>query len=119
MPHTKEWYESQVEQEAFDLNNPLLPISGECSIMSGSLFTFSQDNIEVDCIKRAEYADHIIVRFHEFMGKRSEIKVESSLAIDKWYECDLMEQPLEEEQHTPIAMFIKPYEIKTIAIQLK
>ena len=119
LPHTKEWYESQVEQEAFDLNNPLLPISGECSIMSGSLFTFSQDNIEVDCIKRAEYADHIIVRFHEFMGKRSEIKVESSLAIDKWYECDLMEQPLEEEQHTPIAMFIKPYEIKTIAIQLK
>lgn len=119
LPHTHEWYEANIEQEAFDLNNPIVVLEGECKLVKDSLFTFNQDNIEVDCIKMAEDSDQIIVRFHEFMGKRSDVVVESSMPVDNWYECNLMEEPMEEQNHTPMAMEIKPYEIKTIAIQIK
>lgn len=119
LPHTNEWYEANLEQEAFDLNNPIMAVEGECKLMTESLFTFNQENIEVDCIKMAEYSDQIIVRFHEFMGKRADLVVGSSLPIESWYECNLMEEPMEEKKDAPMTMEIKPYEIKTIAIQLR
>lgn len=119
LPHTTEWYEAQIEQEAFDLNNPLVPFEGECKLMKNSIFMFNQKNIELDCIKMAEYSNQLIIRFHEFMGRRSELLVDSSLPIETWYECNLMEQPIEGAKSTPITLSIKPYEIKTIAIQLK
>lgn len=119
LPHSSEWYEAHLEQEAFDLNNPIIPFNGTCQVLKDSMFRFNQENIEVDCIKMAEYSDHIIVRFHEFMGKRTQLMIESSMPIDTWYECNLMEQPIEEGKHSDISMEITPYEIKTIAIALK
>lgn len=119
LPHTTEWYESGLEQEAFDLNNPLTAIPGVCEEVKGSLFTFDQENVEVDCIKLAEYSDQVIIRFHEYMGKRSEITVESSLSVENWQECNLMEEPIEKVKQGAITIEIKPYEIKTIAINLK
>lgn len=119
LPHTVEWYESGLEQEAFDLNNPLTATLGVCEALKGSLFTFDQDNVEVDCIKLAEYGDQVIVRFHEYMGRRTHVTIESSLPVDSWQECDLMEAPIEEPKTSALTMEIKPYEIKTIAINLK
>lgn len=119
LPHTKEWYESELEQEAFDLNNPLVAIKGVCEDMKGSLFTLDKENVEVDCIKRAEYSDQVIMRFHEYMGKRSMVTVESSLDVEGWQECNLMEEPIEKVKQDAITIEIKPYEIKTIAINLK
>ena len=119
LPHTSEWYDADVEQEAFDLNNPITAIAGQCKLMDGSMFTFDQENVALDCVKLGEYSDLMIVRFHEFMGKRSEVRVGSNMPIESWYECNLMEEAMEDAKQTPITMKIKPYEIKTIAIKLK
>lgn len=119
LPHTGEWYNADIEQEAFDLNNPLELMEGECKLLSDSFITVDKENVEIDCIKLAEYSNLVIVRFHEFMGRRETVTLNASIPAESWMECDLMEQPLEEAKHTDIQVDIKPYEIKTIAIEIK
>lgn len=117
LPHRKEWYKAEIEQEAFDLNNPLIPVLGNQSISSDSILTGSIDNIEVDCIKMAEYSEHIIIRFHEYTGSHNTLQLKTIFPISSWYECDLLERKIEERKTTEvIELAIKPYEIKTIAI---
>ena len=122
LPHTKEWYEADIEQESFDLNNPIAAMAGQVDLMEESMFTLDKENVSVDCIKLAEYSDSIILRFHEFMGRRSNVNIASSLPVAQWQECDLMENPVEGEtgklQKGAIQLDIKPYEIKTVKINL-
>lgn len=118
-PHAGEWYQSDLEQEAFDLNNPLVAVSGAGRFCQGSFFTFGNHNIVVDCIKQAENTEEVVIRFHEYAGSRGEVPVTSSLPIHSWCESDLMEQPLGTYTEGTIQIEIKPYEIKTLLVKLK
>jgi alpha-mannosidase len=118
-PHTVEWYQSDLEKEAFDLNNPLVAVAGAGKFLQGSLFAFGNENIVVDCIKQAENSDATVIRFHEYTGARGTVPVTSSLSIQSWCECDLMEEPLGNYTEEPIWVTIKPYEIKTILVKFK
>ena len=118
-PHTVEWYQSDLEKEAFDLNNPLVAVAGAGKFSQGSLFSFSNEHIVVDCIKQAENSASAVIRFHEFAGARGNVTVESCLPIQSWCECDLMEQPLGAFTKGPLQVTIKPYEIKTLLIKYK
>lgn len=117
LPHSGEWYEANIEQEAYDLNHPLHAVPGTCQALKGSLLVLDQENVEVDCVKLAEHSEDIIIRFHEFMGRRSTVSLLTALPVEAWYECNLMEEALESGKTTPISLDIKPYEIKTIVIQ--
>ena len=119
LPHTTEWYESNIEQEAFDLNNPLIAVTGASICKSDSLFTFGNEHIVVDCMKQAENTGDTVIRFHEYVGARGVVPITSSIPIKSWCECDLMEQPMELFQEKPIQVTIKPYEIKTILVKFK
>ncbi len=116
LPHTGEWYQSNIEKEAFDLNNQLVAVNG-ASKVQGSIFTFGNGNIEVDCIKEAENSGETVIRIHEYAGSRGIVPITSSIPVKSWCECDLMEQPLEDFKEGPIALTIKPYEIKTILVK--
>lgn len=119
LSHNKEWYQSSIEQEAFDLNNPLTAAAGESICKDKSLFTFGSEHIEVDCIKKAENTDDTVIRFHEYAGARGAVPITSSIPIEVWCECDLMEQPAESFKEGPVELNIKPYEIKTILVRFK
>jgi alpha-mannosidase len=118
-PHTEEWYQSDLEKEAFDLNNPLVAARGAGKFCQGSFFTFGSDNIVVDCIKQAENTGEVVIRFHEYTGARGVVPVTSSLPIHSWCESDLMEQPLGAYSEDTIQVEIKPYEIKTLLVKFK
>jgi alpha-mannosidase len=118
-PHTEEWYQSHLEQEAFDLNNPLTAISGAGNLTQESLFTFDNEHIVVDCMKQAENSDATVIRFHEYAGARGTVSIGSRLNISSWCECDLMENPIETDRKDVIEITIKPYEIKTILVKFK
>ncbi len=118
-PHVEEWYQSKLEQEAFDLNNPITAVVGAVKFEQGSLFTFQNENIVVDCIKQAELSDMTVIRFHEYAGARGNVMVTSSRPIEKWCECDLMEEPITGFIQEPIELAIKPYEIKTLLVIFK
>lgn len=117
-PHREEWYESELEKEAFDLNNPLAAVPGKILLGRESFLRFSEDNISVDCIKQAEGSDEVIVRFHEFTGARKTVTLNSCLPVKGWCECSLMEEPLEAYKTEPVQLPVKPYEIKTILLRL-
>lgn len=119
LPHVKEWYCAGVEEEAFDLNCPMVLKEGRFIGNSQSIFQFSQDNIVVDAVKRAETGNELILRFHEFTGARNEISLETIIPVKAWCESNLMEEPLGQWSTEPIILFVKPYEIKTIMIKTR
>lgn len=115
LPHHLEWYQAELEEEAFDLNNPLAGRSGK-PVLEDRFLTFDGDNIVVDAVKKAENSEAIVVRFHEFKGARAVIKMRCAFNIRQWCECSLMEIPEGTFREEPVEIFIKPYEIKTIMI---
>lgn len=113
-PHKEEWYESGLEEEAFDLNSPVTVFEGETGFSDISLISFDKSNIVVDALKKAENEEAFILRFHEFTGRRNEINIDTKLNFNSWCEADLMENPIETWKTLPVKVKVKPYEIKTI-----
>ena len=113
-PHKEEWYESGLQEEAFDLNSPVTVFEGETGFSDNSLISFDKPNIVVDALKKAENEEAFILRFHEFTGRRNEINIDTKLNFNSWCEADLMENPIEAWKTLPVKVKVKPYEIKTI-----
>jgi len=113
-PHKEEWYESGLEEEAFDLNSPVTVFEGETGFSDISLISFDKSNIVVDALKKAENEEAFILRFHEFTGRRNEINIDTKLNFNSWCEAGLMENPIETWKTLPVKVKVKPYEIKTI-----
>jgi alpha-mannosidase len=119
LPHKEEWYQAEIEQQAFFLNNLLTAKPGRTTLGEESWFTFSSDRIVVDAVKRAENSDDVVIRFHEYTGARERIQIDTLLPVEGWCECNLMEEAMEEYRDDNIELLIKPYEIKTILLKLK
>lgn len=116
-PHKEEWYNSGLEEEAFDLNSPVVVLEGASALGNESLISFDAKNIVLDAFKKAENEEAYVLRFHEFTGRRGKINLKIGLKFDSWCESDLMENPLGEWKRTAIEVEVKPYEIKTIMLK--
>ncbi|ASK62214.1 alpha-mannosidase [Virgibacillus phasianinus] len=118
LPHQGSWKEGNTEREAWSLNNALTHQEGSSAQGKQSMLTCSASNLMIDAVKKAEYDDRIVVRMHEFEGKRIDAELSSDLGILSWQECDLMERPLAEQVKNDMINFqIKPYEIKTYLVE--
>lgn len=113
-PHTLEWYESNLIEEAFDLNVHPIVIRGEGD--STALFTIENRSVTVDAVKKAEDSNAVILRMHEQHGSRGRVLVKAKFSYEKWCECNLMEHDCSEYSTAEISVAMKPYEIKTIKI---
>ncbi|GGH78315.1 alpha-mannosidase [Pullulanibacillus pueri] len=119
LPHQGDWVAGRTVQEAWDLNQPLSSIGGQVNVNSLSLFQLSVDHVVIDAIKKAEDEDKLILRLHEFTGKRGTVEVKSDLQVKSWQETDLMERPIEASaSEGDFSFSIKPYEIKTFLVDL-
>ena len=116
-PHREEWYRSGLEEEAFDLNVPIIPIKGRSRAGESSLLTFDKKNVVIDCIKKAENSSWYVIRLHEFTGGRSKVTMTGSLTVKNWCECNLMEEPVGEVSENEVVLDVKPNEIKSILVQ--
>ena len=116
-PHKEEWYNSGLEEEAFDLNSPVVVLDGASALGNESLISFDAKNIVLDAFKKAENEEAYVLRFHEYTGRRGKINLKTGLKFDSWCESDLMENPLGEWKQTAIEVEVKPYEIKTIMLK--
>ncbi|MUV37266.1 Alpha-mannosidase [Lentibacillus sp. JNUCC-1] len=120
LPHDGSWQEGNTVREAWQLNNPLTSAEGEAAQRGQSLLESSTDNIMIDAVKKAEYEDAVIIRVHEYNGKRVNATLSSDWSIEEWQECDLMERPLNNTKNLGgIQFHIKPYEIKTFLVRFK
>lgn len=116
-PHKEEWYNARLEEEAFDLNSPVVVLEGASALGKESLISFDAKNIVLDAFKKAENEEAYVLRFHEFTGRRGRLTISTGLKFDSWCESDLMENPLGEWKQTAIEVEVKPYEIKTIMLK--
>lgn len=118
LPHQGNWIEGGTVREAWEFNNSLTYIEGKTNA-SGSLFSLSVDHVMIDAVKKSEDQDKVIVRVHEFTGRRGPVEIKSDRKICTWQECNLMEQDLGKESKDRKFQFeIKPYEIKTFLVEL-
>lgn len=118
LPHQGDWLQGGTVEEAWDLNSPLHVRAGAAEAPA-SLFRFAGGSVHVDAVKKAEDGDRIVLRFHEYAGQRGTVELTSSYPIRSWQESDLMERPVAElSDEQVIRLQVKPYEIKTLLIDL-
>ena len=121
LPHKGDFVQGSTVKEAFDLNQPLIALRGEidlCSNVQGSTIFLNGNHLEIDAFKKSEDGKTVLVRFHEYAGAKGTVTIETGFQIKTFAECDLMERPIEEFRTGEMKFDIKPYEIKTILIQV-
>ncbi len=85
-----------------------------------SFLTITGDNVVLTAVKKAEDSDALILRYYEWAGKESDVQLHPSAEITSAEETDLMERPLHPLSVTKgeVAVHTKPFEIKTLRVQL-
>jgi len=120
LPHEGDWYEGGTAQEAWALNNPLRSGAGALAAAASSLLRVSSEGVMIDAVKKAEDSDKLLVRLHDYSGRRERISLSSDLNVVSWQECDLMERPIGEPQAGKDCEFqLMPYEIKTFLLEIR
>ena len=114
-PHKGDWRQAKTVEKAWDLNDPVLAASGKWT-KEESFLEIDSDHVWIDAIKPAHDGNGLIIRLHEYEGRRGKVSLEIPKGITSWVETNLMEESIGEESASPIEVEIKPYEIKTIRV---
>ncbi len=122
-PHGGNWKDALTIRQGYELNYKLITIPSEKH--QGSLppehsFLRPQaENIIVTAIKRAEDENALVLRFYEWAGKESDVKLQLPPGAESAAETDLMENPIASipVQDGMVNVHTKPYEIKTLKVR--
>ncbi len=114
-PHMGDWRQAKTVEKAWDLNDPVAVFEGEW-IKEASFLEVESDHVWIDAIKPAYDGKGIIIRLHEYEGRRGKVLLNVLKNNASWVETNLMEEPIGEESTLPIHFEIKPYEIKTFRV---
>ncbi len=121
LPHSGDWRQARVAQQAWQINEPISAQPGQLLQPFTPVVRFDHPYIQLDALKKAENEDALIVRLHEFSGGRQQCQLQTDSAISSWVECDLMEQEIVKPktvQNESITISFLPYEIKTLKLFL-
>ncbi|MGG0741325.1 alpha-mannosidase [Niallia taxi] len=114
-PHIGDWREARTVEKAYDLNDPVKVFAGK-ETNEASFLEVDANHVWIDAIKPAYDGNGMIIRLHEYEGRRGNVTLKVLKNNSSWVETDLMEEPIGEYAVTPIKFDIKPYEIKTFRI---
>lgn len=114
-PHKGDFVEGETAKEAYSLNQPLKAVEGIGREERFAFLAFDKDSVELDAVKRSEDGTALVVRFHEYTGSSTKVRLTPGFAYRSFTECDLMERPIgEPSEEKEIVMDVTPYEIKTL-----
>jgi alpha-mannosidase len=114
-PHIGDWRKAKTVEKAWDLNDPVLAVEGNWG-QEESFLEMNSDHVWIDAVKPAYDGNGIIIRIHEYEGRRGKVSINLHKDITSWVETNLMEEPIGKEAESPIDVEIKPYEIKTFRV---
>ncbi len=115
LPHSEIWYKSEVIKEAWDLNNPILVFDGKDEL--SRLLEVENEGVTIDCIKRSEDGEDIIIRLHEHRGGRCDLDMKLGFEHSGWAICDNMEKVISKVNHSDTVSYeLKPFELLTIRV---
>ena len=75
-------------------------------------------HVELDALKKSEDGTLLVLRFHEYAGEKGKVSVDTGFCVKAYAESDLMERPQEAFHEGNINVEIRPYEIKTLLLQI-
>jgi len=122
--HGGNWRDALTVRRGFELNYPLLTRQIEKHTGdlkdAHSFLGLKGENVVLTAMKKAEDENALILRFYEWAGKESDVKLQLLPGMQSVYETDLMEKPLSELAISDgsVTVHTKPYEIKTVRIRL-
>ena len=114
-PHAGDWRQAKTVEKAWDLNDPVLAVGGKWT-GEDSFVELDAEHVWIDAIKPAYDGNGLIIRLHEYEGRRGNVSLNVLKEFTSWVETDLMEEPIGTASVSPIEFMIKPYEIKTFRI---
>jgi alpha-mannosidase len=122
-PHAATWREAETVRRGYELNYPLVPMQIEKH--AGALkdtFSFigvSSSNVVLTAVKKAEDNSALVLRFYEWAGKETDVKLTLPAGAQSASETDLMEKPTGDLPLSSgsVTVHTKPYEIKTILVR--
>lgn len=118
LPHKGDFVDGHVVEEAYALNNPMDIWKGADRSPYKSFFTIDNAQVEVDAVKKSEDGNYLVVRFHDFAGAKQKVELKPSFQFKAWAESDLRERPIEAFRRDAVAVYLHPYEIKTIMFEI-
>jgi alpha-mannosidase len=121
-PHGETWREALTVRRGYELNYPLL--ARQLEKHEGELkdeFSFIRiqpDNVVLTAAKKAEEENALILRFYEWAGKETDVKLRLPAKAMNASETNLLERPVGDLslQEGTVTVHTKPYEIKTIRV---
>jgi alpha-mannosidase len=122
-PHGGGWKDALTMHQAYELNyKPItMPVEKHEGSMAAehSFLDVKADNVIVTALKKAEDDNALVLRYYEWAGKESDVKVQLPAGAESAVETDLMEAPGAKLslQDGLVTVHTKPYEIKTIKIK--
>ena len=122
-PHAGTWREAGTVRRGYELNYQLRTMLAQNH--GGSLppvhsfVNVSADNVVLTSVKAAEDSDETVLRFYEWAGKETDVKLELPPGGQSARETNLIEQSIGNLELTggSITVHTKPYEIKTVAVR--
>jgi alpha-mannosidase len=121
-PHRDTWREARTVRRGYEVNYGLfaLPIGKHAGDLPPeySFVRIEQDNVVLTAMKKAEGDSALVLRFYEWAGKESDVKLQLPPGAVSASEVDLMERPIGvlHLQNGSVGVPTKPYEIKTVRI---
>jgi alpha-mannosidase len=117
LPHEGDFYTAGLEKESLILNNPV-QLFEFCVKDTNALISLTQDNVLIDAVKLSEDGKAVIIRLHEYAGMECDLIVESFMEYKSWRLVNLLERDMSEAFVGKIALSFKPFEIKSLALNL-
>lgn len=124
MPHSGDWRNAGVSNEAYSFNCPLITkkAGGNGTVSPQfSFITADNPNVFITTVKKACDSDDMIVRAYEAYGIRTKTTFKTGIKIRSAEESDMMETKTEAAlsvyDSSAFDAEFKPYEIKTLRIK--
>lgn len=124
LPHKGDWREGDVVKEGYELNHPAVIYRASAhpgTLPSCSSFIKTESShVILDTVKQSEDGKSLTLRMYESSGGRGEIHVSFARNILSAYETNLLEEKQTEifVQENRLSLNLKPFEVKTIVVNL-
>jgi len=123
-PHGGDWKEALTVRRGYELNYKLLATapSKHDGVLppEHSFLQIKPENVIVTALKKAEDENSLILRFYEWGGKTGDATISLPEKVQSASETNLMEKKIGDFSlaGSELKVPIKPYEIKTVKVQL-
>jgi alpha-mannosidase len=123
--HKGTFLESNVVQNGYEFNTPVLQMIGGLSSpsLTTPLFSVDQQNIVIDAVKKSEDGNCIVVRMYESMGGRGSVKITCAFEFQKVSVSNVLEDALEElaakSGTKDVTLDFTPFQVMTLVYLAK